>query len=139
MNRRQLITGLISLVAAPAIVRAGSLMPVKQMLPLPVSTGDGIHLSPTGYARLRFDGEDYLARILDSGISEPFNVTIPAGSQFSVRSLRPNVDGNRTNVNTLGNYIAQQDFDEISVKFYSPLAMPLVTAKQTAPAPTQLA
>ncbi len=29
LNRRSLITGLISLVAAPAIVRAGSLMPVK--------------------------------------------------------------------------------------------------------------
>lgn len=28
-NRRQLITGLISFVAAPAIVRASSLMPVK--------------------------------------------------------------------------------------------------------------
>jgi hypothetical protein len=32
LSRRSLITGLISLVAAPAIVRAGSLMPVKQML-----------------------------------------------------------------------------------------------------------
>ena len=31
MNRRSLITGLISLVAAPAIVRVGSLMPVKVM------------------------------------------------------------------------------------------------------------
>jgi hypothetical protein len=31
MNRRGFITGLISLVAAPAIARAGSLMPVKQM------------------------------------------------------------------------------------------------------------
>ena len=29
MERRKFITGLISLVAAPAIVRAGSLMPVK--------------------------------------------------------------------------------------------------------------
>lgn len=29
MNRRGFITGLISLVAAPAIVRAGSLMPIK--------------------------------------------------------------------------------------------------------------
>lgn len=33
MNRRELITGLVTLVAAPAIVRAGSLMPVKVMLP----------------------------------------------------------------------------------------------------------
>lgn len=31
INRRGLITGLISLIAAPAIVRAGSLMPVKAM------------------------------------------------------------------------------------------------------------
>ena len=31
-SRRSFITGLISLVAAPAIVRVASLMPVKQML-----------------------------------------------------------------------------------------------------------
>ena len=36
LNRRSLITGLISLVAAPAIIRAGSLMPVKLMTPTPV-------------------------------------------------------------------------------------------------------
>jgi hypothetical protein len=36
MNRRGFITGLISLVAAPAIIRAGSLMPVKQMLDVSV-------------------------------------------------------------------------------------------------------
>ena len=29
MHRRQLISGLISLIAAPAIVRASSLMPIK--------------------------------------------------------------------------------------------------------------
>lgn len=34
IGRRGFITGLISLVAAPAIVRAGSLMPVKVMEPL---------------------------------------------------------------------------------------------------------
>ena len=34
-TRRGFITGLISLVAAPAIIRAGSLMPVKQMLATP--------------------------------------------------------------------------------------------------------
>lgn len=32
LQRRSFITGLISLVAAPAIVRAGSLMPVKMMI-----------------------------------------------------------------------------------------------------------
>lgn len=31
-TRRSLITGLAALIAAPAIVRAGSLMPVKQMI-----------------------------------------------------------------------------------------------------------
>lgn len=33
LSRRSIITGLISLVAAPAIVRAGSLMPVKAIQP----------------------------------------------------------------------------------------------------------
>lgn len=32
INRRSLITGLISLVAAPAIIRVSSLMPVKNMM-----------------------------------------------------------------------------------------------------------
>lgn len=35
MNRRELITGLVTLVAAPAIVRAGSLMPIKSMIEIP--------------------------------------------------------------------------------------------------------
>lgn len=33
-TRRSLITGLVSLIAAPAIVRAGSLMPVKALEPI---------------------------------------------------------------------------------------------------------
>lgn len=33
MNRRTLLTGLISFVAAPAIMRASSLMPVRMMTP----------------------------------------------------------------------------------------------------------
>ena len=37
MDRRTLITGLISLVAAPSIVRAGSLMPVKQKISDPLA------------------------------------------------------------------------------------------------------
>jgi hypothetical protein len=32
IGRRSLLTGLVGLVAAPAIIRAGSLMPVKQMI-----------------------------------------------------------------------------------------------------------
>lgn len=35
MNRRKLITGLISFVAAPAIVRATSIMPIKALAPYP--------------------------------------------------------------------------------------------------------
>jgi hypothetical protein len=41
LNRRSLITGLISLVAAPAIVRVGSLMPVKVMVEFEPVTGVG--------------------------------------------------------------------------------------------------
>jgi len=35
MERRSFLTGLISLIAAPAIVRVGSLMPVKSMISEP--------------------------------------------------------------------------------------------------------
>lgn len=35
VSRRSLITGLAAFIAAPAIVREGSLMPVKQMLIVP--------------------------------------------------------------------------------------------------------
>jgi hypothetical protein len=51
MNRRGFITGLISLVAAPAIVRAGSLMPVKSFV-----LEDGVALSfiphPEGWGNM---------------------------------------------------------------------------------------
>jgi hypothetical protein len=36
LSRRSLITGLVSLVAAPAIVRVASIMPVKAMEPLTI-------------------------------------------------------------------------------------------------------
>lgn len=39
IGRRGFITGLVSLVAAPAIVRAGSLMPVRTMLIEPYGIG----------------------------------------------------------------------------------------------------
>ena len=41
INRRSLITGLISLVAAPAIVRATSIMQVRQMIE-PIFDGEDI-------------------------------------------------------------------------------------------------
>lgn len=40
LNRRSLITGLVSLVAAPAIVRVSSIMPVKSIL-APISPALG--------------------------------------------------------------------------------------------------
>lgn len=48
LSRRALLTGLISLVAAPAIVRAGSLMPVKVMLPEPTAAFSGSIISIGG-------------------------------------------------------------------------------------------
>lgn len=42
IQRRSFITGLISLVTAPAIVRAGSLMPVRAMVEEPIWTPYGI-------------------------------------------------------------------------------------------------
>lgn len=58
-TRRGLITGLISLVAAPAIVRAAILMPVKAVN---LSTVDVVNLAhqQTGYMTL----DDYAERIL---------------------------------------------------------------------------
>lgn len=51
-SRRSFLAGLgVALIAAPAIVRAGSIMPVKQMLILPDKIGD---ITPpiSGYASL---------------------------------------------------------------------------------------
>ena len=41
INRRSLITGLISLAAAPAIVRVESLMPVKVIKPMMIEYWNG--------------------------------------------------------------------------------------------------
>lgn len=48
ITRRGLITGLVSLVAAPAIVRVGSLMPVKQMIESPLWSADTITWQASG-------------------------------------------------------------------------------------------
>ena len=69
MNRRGFITGLISFVAAPAIVRVGSLMPVKSYL-----LDDGIALNcmpnPEGFnlalaKSFRETYEIYFANVLN--------------------------------------------------------------------------
>jgi hypothetical protein len=52
LNRRKLITGLIAFGAAPAIVRAASLMPVKVMEPLPFAGDLGFAL-PAGVLWVR--------------------------------------------------------------------------------------
>lgn len=49
--RRSFITGLITLVAAPAIVRAGSLMPIKQMIH--VAEYEGPIFTPPLYGTLQ--------------------------------------------------------------------------------------
>lgn len=65
INRRGLITGLISFVAAPAIVRAESLMPVKAVkLPIfhigDIVTFDGIHT----FNRVTLESTDVLQQFV---------------------------------------------------------------------------
>lgn len=59
-SRRSLLTGLIAFVAAPAIVRAGSLMPVKQMLiPGPtIITPEWEEVRWVGSYRIHFDKDE---------------------------------------------------------------------------------
>lgn len=76
MNRRSLITGLISLVAAPSIVRASSIMPVKQVI-LPVVTRIVV---PTDYVIVA------ITTMLDPGIERVVTVRHPHGSfEYGVR------------------------------------------------------
>lgn len=83
IERRSFITGLIALVAAPAIVRAGSLMPVKQMIaeiaeyegpiftpPLHVLYGDlriGDTITFSGFSAVRSVREFVVTGIASSG------------------------------------------------------------------------
>ena len=69
MNRRTLITGLVSLVAAPAIVRASNLMRVKSMIPAsPIITVE-IHL--VEYTPLSLEEiKDYLFK----AVAESFGI-----------------------------------------------------------------
>jgi hypothetical protein len=62
LNRRSLITGLVAFAAAPAIVRATSLMPVKVMIPdgLSIPAMSGLHVGDivsfrSGIAPMGFD------------------------------------------------------------------------------------
>lgn len=61
INRRSLITGLISLVAAPAIVRVANIMPVKQMLTLDIADVEWAVMPPNANWHLSFwcSGRDW--------------------------------------------------------------------------------
>ena len=85
--RRSFLTGLgAALIAAPAIVRAGSLMPVRSLKPdwkHLVYHGDGMPISYMGYD-LNFDGRFPLADLLDRRIE--------AAHQVLARNLRASLD-----------------------------------------------
>lgn len=55
LQRRAFLGGLLALVSAPAIVRAGSLMPVRQMLLSPVSMRNLIDYVPGDQVITRLD------------------------------------------------------------------------------------
>lgn len=57
-TRRSLITGLIAFISAPAIVRAGSLMPVKQMLVPALVTPEWLDVKWVGSYRIHFDKDE---------------------------------------------------------------------------------
>lgn len=66
ISRRKLLTGLISFIAAPAIVRASALMPVKSTVisPTIVLWGDSITIG-CGINDLSLGPEEVLARMSD--------------------------------------------------------------------------
>lgn len=53
MNRRGFLTGVAGLLAAPAIVRAGSLMPVSAFEQIPTEVWEAVQLGATGGAFTR--------------------------------------------------------------------------------------
>ena len=70
-SRRGFLFGAVSLLAAPSIVRAASLMPVRVVEPLPWPTLDqaGLQLGDTIY----IDGKPYL---ITAQVSRPAMVTL---------------------------------------------------------------
>lgn len=65
-TRRELITGLVALIAAPAIVRAGSLMPVKAITDQVLVTVGGGGLEWIATYMLTFDSKDKYMLTFDS-------------------------------------------------------------------------
>jgi hypothetical protein len=83
IGRRGFITGLISLAAAPAIVRASSLMPVKRMAPNAMHfTVDGIHpfLSDWKIINAAIEYRGAITAL-------PATMEIPQGEVFYIRTF----------------------------------------------------
>jgi hypothetical protein len=73
IERRQFLTGLIALVAAPAIVRAHNLMPVRQILiepsPYQISVFSGANFSLNVGDIISFTGHDRLF-VVTAGVAK---------------------------------------------------------------------
>lgn len=72
LARRSFITGLISLVAAPAIIRAGSLMPVKVMLAEPIWTPYGTAPNFEAARRLMNYRNNIIRDYLHANLFQPY-------------------------------------------------------------------
>ena len=76
LSRRSLITGLASLVCAPAIVRVGSIMPVKAWTFAPE---DWVEINPiltryrAQYIRAMEESIEWLRRTSDANVEELFH------------------------------------------------------------------
>lgn len=75
LHRRSFITGLISLIAAPAIIRAGSLMPVKQMI------------IPPGEYTIVIDSLTEMGEMIRSTII--YNTTLPPVKWRLINKINP--------------------------------------------------
>lgn len=83
MDRRQLITGLISLCAAPAIVRAGSLMPVKQMI-TPIIRTEWVVTAVLGDFVRIVDGRDVVGDMVGTYCIERVSGVVRVGDRVNV-------------------------------------------------------
>jgi hypothetical protein len=80
IHRRGLITGFISLIAAPAIVRASSLMPVKALI---IPEGPVGPLGPGGPVGYRIG--DWVRVELPAGLSRgPYRITNVSNASRSI-------------------------------------------------------
>lgn len=76
IGRRGFITGLISLVAAPAIVRAGSLMPVKVMVGLDFGRGPAMMVTAINSNLSYLLAQDFCTEVLNAYMPESQRVSV---------------------------------------------------------------